>query len=152
MVLFHSQASCNKRVKADAIVLPFWKVKDKPKCAASIAKEYESLYRVALDSFSGEKGEIEFIYNSGQGKEKRLLILGLGKNEELTSQDVLEAYAKVTRALRKAKCTTVNVVLPTISELRIPVEDFLTNLTSGILSLNYNYPKYTKETKRQILC
>ncbi|AFS20539.1 MULTISPECIES: leucyl aminopeptidase [Chlamydia] len=148
MVLFHSQASCNKRVKADAIVLPFWKVKDKPKCAASIAKEYESLYRVALDSFSGEKGEIEFIYNSGQAKEKRLLILGLGKNEELTSQDVLEAYAKVTRALRKAKCTTVNVVLPTISELRIPVEDFLTNLTSGILSLNYNYPKYTKETKK----
>lgn len=27
MVLFHSQASCNKRVKADAIVLPFGRLR-----------------------------------------------------------------------------------------------------------------------------
>ncbi|MEF9497234.1 leucyl aminopeptidase [Chlamydia sp. 04-14] len=145
MVLFHSQASCSKRVKADAIILPFWKSKDKVKCAASIGKEYESLYKVALDNFSAKSGEVELIYSCGQGKEKRLLLLGLGKNEELTSQEILEAYAKATRVLRKAKCTTVNVVLPTISELRISIEDFLANLTSGILSLNYNYPKYTKE-------
>ncbi|WP_375793312.1 leucyl aminopeptidase [Chlamydia sp. 12-01] len=151
MVLFHSQASCSKRLKADAIILPFWKSKDKVRCAASIAKEYESLYQVALENFSAKSGEVELIYSCGQGKEKRLVLLGLGKNEELTSQEVLEAYAKATRMLRKAKCTTVNVVLPTISELRISVEDFLTNLTSGILSLNYNYPKYTKESSNDPL-
>ncbi|WP_348663962.1 leucyl aminopeptidase [Chlamydia vaughanii] len=146
MVLFYSQASCSKRVKADAIVLPFWKVKGKVKCAASIAKDYEPLYQAALDNFTGKSGEAELIYSFGKAQEKRILLLGLGKNEELTSQEVLEAYSRATRVLRKAKCSTINVVLPTVSELRISVEDFVTNLTSGILSLNYNYPKYHKDS------
>ncbi|AHK63088.1 Cytosol aminopeptidase [Chlamydia avium] len=145
MVLFYSQASCNKRVKADAVILPFWKIKDKAKCAATVAKDYEAIYQSALDNFTGKSGATELLYSLEQVPEKRVLLLGLGKNEELTSQEVLEAYARATRILRKAKCKTVNVILPTISTMHISAEDFVKNLAAGMLSLNYNYPRYVRD-------
>ncbi|EPP35686.1 cytosol aminopeptidase family, catalytic domain protein [Chlamydia ibidis] len=144
MVLFDSQASWSKRVKSDVVVIPFWNLRDRMQCAASIPQEYDALFSVTSDVFSGKKGETELLYSHGQSKERRILLVGLGKNEELTASEVLEIYAKVARVLRKAKCSTVNIVLPTVSELRLPLEDFLMNLSAGILSLNYQYPKYTK--------
>lgn len=145
MVLFYSQASCNKRVKADAVILPFWKVNNKAKCAVAVTKDCEAVYQAALDNFTGKSGGMELLYSLGQVPEKRILLLGLGKNEELTSQEVLEAYARATRVLRKAKCKTINVLLPTISTLRISAEEFVKNLAAGMLSLNYSYPKYCRD-------
>lgn len=146
MVLFYSQASCSKCVKADAVILPFWKMKDKAKCAVAGTKNYDAVYQSALDNFTGKSSTTELLYSLGQVPEKRVLLLGLGKNEELTPQEVLEAYARATRILRKAKCKTINVLLPTISTLRISAEEFIRNLAAGILSLNYNYPKYVRDT------
>lgn len=145
MVLFYSQASCNKRVKADAVILPFWKVNNKAKCAVAVTKDCEAVYQAALDNFTGKSSGMELLYSLGQVPEKRILLLGLGKNEELTSQEVLEAYARATRVLRKAKCKTINVLLPTISTLRISAEEFVKNLAAGMLSLNYSYPKYCRD-------
>lgn len=143
MVLFHAQASGRNRVKADAIVLPFWHFKD-AKNAASFEAEFEPSYLPALENFQGKTGEIELLYSSPKAKEKRIVLLGLGKNEELTSDVVFQTYATLTRVLRKAKCSTVNIILPTISELRLSAEEFLVGLSSGILSLNYDYPRYNK--------
>lgn len=144
MSLFYSQASWNKRTKADVVVLPFWKENGKLKLAASFG-EYELSYQMALEQFSGKNGETELLYVDGT-KEKRILLLGLENNEDLTGEKVLEAYAQATRVLKKAKCSTVNIILPVISQLRLPVEKFLSNACAGILSLNYDYPKYHKNT------
>ncbi|SPN73522.1 Cytosol aminopeptidase,multifunctional aminopeptidase A,Cytosol aminopeptidase family, catalytic domain [Chlamydia serpentis] len=143
MVLFHAQASGRNRVKADAVVLPFWHCKE-AKNAASFETEFESFYLPTSGNFQGKRGEVEILYNSLKAKEKRILLLGLGKSEELTADSIFHIYAKLTRVLRKAKCTTVNIILPTISELRVSAEEFLTGLSSGILSLNYGYPRYNK--------
>ncbi|AGW38816.1 leucyl aminopeptidase [Chlamydia pecorum] len=149
MALFYAQASCSKRGKADAIVLPFWNSKQGAIEAATGLEEYESLYLPSLKDFTGKVGEIEFLY--GQGKEKRVVLLGLGESKALSFEEVLQTYAKLTRELRKAKCVTVHVVLPTVSDLRISIEEFLTGFSAGVLSLNYDYPCYSKVASRDPL-
>ncbi|WP_201456843.1 leucyl aminopeptidase [Chlamydia sp. 17-3921] len=151
MALFHAQASWSKRGKADAVVLPFWNVKNKAKNASENTKEYEALYLPALEDFSGKSDQIEFLYGNLKGKEKRIVLLGLGSQEELSMESIQCIYAKLSKALRKAKCSTVNLLLPVISELRFSVEEFLTNLSSGMLSLNYNYPCYSKKNDSEPL-
>lgn len=93
--------------------------------------------------FQGRKGKQLFFLEMITQKNK-IVLLGLGKSEEVSGTTVLEAYAQATTVLRKAKCKTVNILFPTISQLRFSVEEFLTNLAAGVLSLNYNYPTYHK--------
>ncbi|MBQ8498433.1 leucyl aminopeptidase [Chlamydia sp.] len=144
MVLLYSQASWDKRSKADALVLPFWTKNNKAQEAAVVDEDYKLVYQSALQNFSGKEGETSFLFGNSQTKEQRIILLGLGKIEEVSGSSILDAYAQVTIMLRKAKCKTVNVLLPTVSQLRSSVEEFLVNLSAGILSLNYNYPTYHK--------
>ncbi|AKR32196.1 aminopeptidase A [Chlamydia trachomatis D/CS637/11] len=144
MVLLYSQASWDKRSKADALVLPFWMKNSKAQEAAVVDEDYKLVYQNALSNFSGKKGETAFLFGNDHTKEQKIVLLGLGKSEEVSGTTVLEAYAQATTVLRKAKCKTVNILLPTISQLRFSVEEFLTNLAAGVLSLNYNYPTYHK--------
>ncbi|ANH79118.1 leucyl aminopeptidase [Candidatus Chlamydia sanziniae] len=143
MVLFYTQASWKNRGKAEAIVLPFWHFKE-AKIATSCGAEYVSCYLPALENFKGKHGEVELVYNSIKSKETRTIVLGLGKVEELTPHRVFLAYVKLTRVLRKAKCRTINIILPTLSELRLSAEEFISALAGGVLSLNYDYPRYNK--------
>lgn len=144
MVLFYAQSS-NKRVKADVLILPFWKEQNRVRCAAPLSDDYASLSRDVLEDFSGKVGSSEFFYSLGSLPEKRVLLLGLGQKEHLVASDILEAYARATRAVRKSKCKTVNIVMPILSELRMPVEEFVQSVVAGVLSLNYEYPKYMKD-------
>lgn len=147
-MIFVSQASLNKRVKADALVLPFWNFKKKAQLACKL-EEYLDSYGVALENFTGKNGEVELLYTYNGAKEQRVVLLGLGDSDEVTAEGVFEAYAKVTKALLKAKCTSVNLVVPTISQLRVSADLFLSNLAAGMLSLNYHYPKFFKEKKEK---
>lgn len=144
MVLLYSQASWDKRSKADALVLPFWMKNSKAQEAAVVDEDYKLVYQNALSNFSGKKGETAFLFGNDHTKEQKIVLLGLGKSEEVSGTTVLEAYAQATTVLRKAKCKIVNILLPTISQLRFSLEEFLTNLAAGVLSLNYNYPTYHK--------
>lgn len=145
-MLFCTQPSWNKSVKVDALVIPFWKFNGQAKVAVAEAEEYVSDYQAALDTFSGKLDEIELVYGNSKIQEKRLLLLGLGAIEELSPLGIFEAYARVTTMLRKARCQTVAILLPTISQLRVSAEDFLTSLASGVLTMNYECPKYLKDS------
>ena len=69
MVLLYSQASWDKRSKAEALVLPFWMKGVKAQEAAVVDEDYKLVYQAALQNFSGKKGETAFLFGNDKTKE-----------------------------------------------------------------------------------
>jgi leucyl aminopeptidase len=103
-----SSSSLAKRKKADALILPFFAGK-KP---AFPSQGLASLYGSVLKSgdFTGKKGEILCHYPK-EGKETRVVLVGLGSEKELTEEILRRSYASAIVSL-KGKAKTVNIALP----------------------------------------
>lgn len=75
MVLLYSQASWDKRSKADALVLPFWMKNSKAQEAAVVDEDYKLVYQNALSNFPGKKGKRLFFLEMITQKNKKLFFL-----------------------------------------------------------------------------
>ena len=86
-MIFSAVDQFKKRKEADLIVLPFWESRKKkqPAKPAAAFGSFESFIEPVLESgdFSGAQGQLQLIYLKDQ-KEKRCLMVGLGKEEALT--------------------------------------------------------------------
>ena len=159
-MLFSSVDQLNKRKEAELLVLPFWRSPKKgsknvtrAKSAATLGAALESLIKPVLESgdFGGESGETVLVYMQGQ-KEPRCLLLGLGKEENLTVECLRQAYSNATKICQKKAVTKANVVSPTISELRkITVEDCLRGIAEGIFLTNYKWEKLATLAEETVL-
>ncbi|WP_213358366.1 leucyl aminopeptidase [Chlamydiifrater phoenicopteri] len=147
--MFCAQPVLSKRNKADALVIPFYFANGETKCAAALDDSLQELVTPALKAgFPAKKGEVHFVYTS-ENKEAKVFFLGLGEELEVTKEKLLEAYSSLTRALRKNSCTSINVILPTVSSLRaVSCEDFIESVCEGMLSLNYQIPQYGEISKK----
>jgi leucyl aminopeptidase len=154
-MLFSHAEHLNKRKDADLIVLPFWqrkKGKQKIKSAA-VLTGFEALIQPAMESgdFGGSAGEILLLYVKNS-KEKRVLLLGLGREEDLTVESLRKAYSNVTKECQKKGIRAINVVVPTVSELRkISVEECLKGISEGILLTNYRWEKLASVDEETVL-
>ena len=113
---------------------------------AALLHGFAALAAPALESgdFRGNVGETLLLYSKG-GKEKRCLLLGLGKEEKLTVDLLRKAYSNVAKECQRKALTQINLVLPTISELRkVNVEDCLKGIAEGLLLTNYRWEKNCK--------
>src|ERR1700733_2328792 len=104
-MLFSSGDQLSKRKGADLIVLPFWQGQKKSQAGAKPAcalDTFQSLAKPALESgdFEGKVGETLFLYLK-EGKEKRSLLLGLGKEDDLTIEILRQAYSNVAKECQK---------------------------------------------------
>lgn len=102
----------SQRKEAGVLVIPFWQTDKGIKVACS-KNPFESFYSHALKSgdFKGKEGETLLLYPSKE-KEERLLLLGLGKEQEVTLEALRKAYAHVIKFCRQKKLKSVNVALP----------------------------------------
>ncbi len=124
-----TKASFSARVRADALILPFFEGKKPSFKAGSLA----SLCGSPLKSgdFSGKKGELLIHYVS-TAKDKRVVLIGLGREKELTCEDLRRAYARALNAV-KSKAKSVNVQLPETNC------DFTTAACEGVLLSRYTF-------------
>lgn len=142
---FTFDAYNEKRPKADALVIPFWKRKDKQVQIASTLKGdiSNSLNAIlASGDFKGEQGETLFIYRL-EGREKRIIMLGLGLEEKLNPEGLRCAYGALTKSCFSKKISSLNVVLPhpvTLSHVLFQA------CVEGLLLANYSF-KGWKEQK-----
>lgn len=137
-MLFSAVAQLGKRKEADLIVFPFWKMKKKAKPAADLGT-FSSSAKIPIDAgdFSGAQGETLLLYTKG-GKEKRCLLLGLGKEEEVSVEVLRQAYSNVAKECQKKGVSKINLVVPLVSELRgITVDQCVIGISEGILLTNY---------------
>ena len=99
--------SYKQRLTSDVLVLPFWFDKKKAEPAApGILK----LAKPALIDFKASEGEIALLY--GSGKDKRILLLGLGAKSECTDEVCRRAYAKACQKVKELKLTNISVLMP----------------------------------------
>ncbi|MBI3236290.1 MAG: aminopeptidase [Chlamydiales bacterium] len=100
------------RKSADIAVIPFWQDKKKalPACPSQEFSQWVKLPVQAKD-FQGKEGETLLLYKSS-GKEKRILLLGLGKKTACLPDTLRKAYAAAVKAIRSKRLKTVHFFLP----------------------------------------
>lgn len=151
-MLFSAIAQLTKRKEADLIVFPFWERQKKAKAAATLST-FSSLVKAPIDAgdFAGKEGETLLLYTKGS-KEKRCLLVGLGKEEKLSIDSLRKAYSNVAKECQKKGISKINLVVPTISELRhIDVKGCLQGITEGILLTNYHWEQLATLDEETVL-
>jgi leucyl aminopeptidase len=155
-MLFSTIEQLNKRKEADLIVFPFWQTHKRksaqPKSAA-VVNVFQEIIELALQSgdFEGNAGDTLLLYVKGN-KEKRCLLLGLGKEEELNVDLLRRAYANVAKECQKRAITRINLVVPTLSELRkVTAEECLQGIAEGLLLINYRWEKLASLDEETVL-
>jgi leucyl aminopeptidase len=155
--MFSSVESFHKRKAAGLVVLPFWQSSKKGKSRvvkpAAIFTSLDPLLKPALESgdFEGKQGETMLVYMQSE-KEPRCLLLGLGLPETLTVEKIRLAYAQAAKIGQKKAVTHVNIVVPTISEIRVLTPEVcLKGIAEGILLTNYQWEKLATVDEETVL-
>jgi leucyl aminopeptidase len=132
-----SASSFSKRPSSDVLILPFWQEGKKAEPACPM-EEFRSFY-TSIEDFKGKEGETLFLYKQ-QGKESRIILLGLGKKSECEAEVLRRAYAAALKACRKRKLKQISAALPeTKGPAAFPI-------TEGLLLANYTFDlKFSKE-------
>ncbi len=151
-MLFSAIPKLTQRKSADLIVLPYWESGRGPKAAAlQGALERYGKLPISSKDFHAEEGEISLLYVE-KGKEKRIILLGLGKEEKLSLEGLRRIYAKLSNFCQKRKLTKINLLLPNIVQLRkVTVEECVKGVCEGILLTNYHWGQKTADKKKRVL-
>ncbi|MBS0628949.1 MAG: leucyl aminopeptidase [Verrucomicrobia bacterium] len=126
--------SLAKRKASDALILPFFEGKVP---AFGLNKGISGLYEAPLKSgdFRGENGAVLCHYPM-EGGEKRVVLVGLGKEDSLTKETLRRAYASAIGSV-KSKAKSVNVLIPEKSSLEAKAVSEA--IVEGVLLSNYVY-------------
>lgn len=126
--------SLEKRESADLLVLPFWEGPDEA-CELGRLKE---VVRAAARSgdFQGKTGEGSLLYPVGE-KEKRILLLGLGKEETVTCETIRRAYSNAVKTAFSKKAKSLNLLFP--KSRSIQRDEILRGALEGLLLSNYAF-------------
>lgn len=139
-----------KRKGAEALLIPFYEGVKTPRAAAPLGSLADAL-RAGLSSkdFSGKRGETLLLYPE-KGKESRLLLVGLGKEGELSTDTLRQEYAGATRKLKRL--SQLNVAVPNVAELRhFSLEDAVRAIVEGVLLADYHWTLETEKSDRKAL-
>lgn len=149
LIQFTTLSAPGKRKKAEALILPFQKGKEKaePLCTFD---EIDVSGPIGSKDFKGKEGEVAVVYCS-QGKEPRCLLLGLGEGNKVTMEVLRRAYSAVAKSLQQLKVKSVNLVLP--ENLSVLHDDLIRGVAEGLLLTNYVFETYKslKENERTVL-
>lgn len=122
------------------LILPFWSGPKGAKAAAAF-EGLTSHIAPALQTgdFTAEEKSSLLLYSKGS-LEPRIYLLGLGKAEKLNAQLLRNAYGEAVKLCHKKKIKKVNLLLPTLTEVRgLPAEECIRAISEGVLLANYKY-------------
>lgn len=135
------------QVKADALILPFFEdslhdyYSDVDNAIGGIIKKI-----ISSKEFSGKHGQMSLIHVNNIGSE-RILLSGLGKASEITSERIRQAGGKAFSYLREINVSDIAVSNSIFSQLLNKSSGFRKPvfylLEGGLLSL-YRFEKYKK--------
>jgi leucyl aminopeptidase len=107
---------------------------------------------------SGKKKSTQFIHTFGKTAARRIMTVGLGKEDDLSFEDLREIGARAVKEALKAKLTRIAFALDGEKGV-LGTHDAAHALVEGALLANYRFPGYHKETEEnpeletlEILC
>ncbi len=95
----------------DLLVLPFYKGEKAPTPAFSHSLEEVVRHAISLKDFSGKEGELLLLYPK-VAKDKRLLLVGLGKEKTCTAESLRLTGSCVAKFCKQKKLATIAVDFP----------------------------------------
>ncbi|NGX62666.1 MAG: Cytosol aminopeptidase [Candidatus Anoxychlamydiales bacterium] len=136
----------NQRKIADYLIIPFIEEKKKPKPLCAIGK-FSNIIKGPIQSkdFEGKESQISVVYGA---KEKRVILLGLGKPDKIDEFHISLIYSEVVAFLKKRKAKTVNIIVP--EKLNISKEDLLKGIAEALFLTNYGFDKFKHSTKNEV--
>lgn len=124
----------------DALILPaaegcFNNLKDLKTSVSGL------LGRISPAEFQGKKNELLLIPSPDDIRPKRILLVGLGKKEEIDPETVRQAGGKALAHLRNSGVSTAALSIATLSDLNMSPAYFIEGALLGL----YTYDRYKKE-------
>lgn len=137
-------AKCAQRSSSEVIVIPVWEGNKTAEIACEI--EYGDVLHFPIESgdFHGKHGETLLLYLL-KGKEKRAVLLGLGKQKECTSELLRSAYASAIHLICNKKLKDVNIALPSALSSAISCKAIF----EGVLLSNYSFDQLKGESSKK---
>lgn len=136
--------SFEQRESADLLILPFWE----GPIEATEGEHCREAVHSALSSgdFKGKNGESLLVYTEGE-KERRLLLLGLGKMENGDPESLRRSYANAARIAQAKKAKRLTLLFP--QSRLFPREEILRGVWEGILLSNYVFTHLKEESLKE---
>lgn len=144
---FEVGKSLSQSKAAEGLVLPFWQGKAKAEPAAKFATlEKQVQASIEAGDFKGKKGEVSILYVDSR-KEKRVLLLGLGKKEKASAEEMRRAYGKLGQQAIKLKAGSLNLLLPAVKEM--DASSVAHSAAEGLLLVNYAFDAHKKHSIKE---
>ncbi|MFQ5964371.1 MAG: leucyl aminopeptidase [Candidatus Scalinduaceae bacterium] len=105
------------------------------------------------NDFTGKLNEVLMIPTNKKIKPKRLMLVGLGKSKELSSDKIRQAAGTTARTIQGKKLKNFEMLLYNTNYKDIPIEDTTRSIVEGVLLSLYNFTMYKtlkKEEKADI--
>ncbi|MCK4897076.1 MAG: hypothetical protein KAS47_09710, partial [Candidatus Heimdallarchaeota archaeon] len=107
-------STLNKYLSDFDIPLSIIGVLENPKEDPIVYDEQGKLWKiiqetVELGDFKGKKGDLTVVYSKGQIGPKRILLVGLGKAEEITLESIRKAIGNASRKARALDIKKVGI-------------------------------------------
>jgi len=100
---------------------------------------------VETGELTGKSGESAYVHNPGDMKARRLLLLGVGKREELTADDVRKMAGTAARTLRGKKGRSFAI----LRRSQLPIGEGAQAATEGALISLFDPDKYHTSDKTE---
>lgn len=91
----------------------------------------------------GDKNEITVMHNWGKISSKRVYIVGLGNEDDLTLQTFKNSVEVVIRQAIKQGCSSLGIGCPTEFLTQYNPIDVVQSMVEGVLFGSYRYPSYS---------
>lgn len=142
-------ASLERRKKAEVLFLPFYQGRNGAEPAFS-HKGHSGLFSAALKSgdFKGAKEEIICTYPEN-GKDERVVLIGLGTEKKLTVEGLRRAYGLAVKSLHSKKVKSGNVCLP-VTKVLTP-ENLIRGVSDGVFLASYIFDAFKSEKTGAVL-
>ncbi len=112
-----------------------------------ILKELDETVSDVLDlgDFKGKPGQMSLIYTKGKISPKRLFLVGLGKEEKLTVENVRKALGNVSRKVRDLDVKKVGINLDSFTRDKLDVVETAEAIVQGMIMGSFQNISYRTE-------
>jgi len=136
------------RRASGCLAIPFFKKKDSVRAAAEIdEKVLKAAEHVLGFEFKGELEEVYSLPISLGDRRVRLLLTGLGEEEDFQLDVVRRAYGKAAARADEMKLETLSLILPEVGK----ASEIAQAAVEGCILALYRFEKYKSEKKDQVL-
>lgn len=103
---------------------------------------------ISCDDFKGKEGETLLIYTLGKIPAKKVLLLGLGKEDDFKEDTIRRVIGKAIKRLKKSKTDTA-AIMPIGLDKNISSETIGKCIVEGAMLASYKFDKYKTDNEEQ---